>query len=139
LFDSGDHDMLGHRGLCFQLGGQRPGILGGVDELGDGFCFVGWVLVGIPLVAAGDRIYRLRPTVLAIWVGLCSVIVIGLPGLASILTHDFGAQGQMVVALGSNFWEFEGSAFAIAAAATLLYRGLLAEAEVIASKSQRSA
>jgi hypothetical protein len=39
--------MLGHRGLCFQLGGQRPGILGGVDELGDGFCFVGWVLVGI--------------------------------------------------------------------------------------------
>ena len=105
---------------------------------GSGVCFEGWVLVGIPLVAAGDRVCRLRPAVLAIGVGFCGVLIMGLPYLA-VLTHNFGTGNQMVVAPGATLLKFEGSAFLIAATAALLYRGLLIRSEAVASKPQGSA
>jgi hypothetical protein len=128
----------GIAGFVFVLTVKGPGTLAAWLIWGGGFCLVGWLVVGIPLVAAGDQIYRLRPVVLAIGVGLCGVLIMSLPGLAGVLTHDFGAQGKMVIALGSTFWEFQGSAFAIAAAAALLYRGLLIKSQANALGSQRS-
>src|ERR1700730_2057281 len=84
-------------GLVFSLVVKGPGALAAWLIWGGGVCFVGWVLVGIPLVAAGDRICRLRPAVLAIGVGFCGVLIMGLPSLIAVLTNNFGAGSHMVV------------------------------------------
>jgi len=125
-------------GVFFSFLVKGPGTLVAWTIWGGAICFVGWVLVGIPLVAAGDRIYRMRPAVLALGVGLCGALIMCLPYLSGLLTHDFGAEGHIVVAPGSTFWKFEGSAFAIASVSALLYRGLLTKSQAITSRSQRS-
>jgi len=129
----------GIAGLVFISVVKGPGTLVAWLIWGSGFCFVGWVLVGIPLVAAGDRICRLRPAVLAIGAGFCGVLIMGLPYLAAVLTHNFGAGDHMVVAPNATFLKFEGSAFLIAATAALLYRGLLIRSQAVASRPQGSA
>ncbi len=128
----------GIAGVVFSLLVKGPGALAAWTIWGGSVCFVGWVLVGIPLVAAGDRIYRVRPAVLAFGVGLSGVLIMGLPYVVGLLTRDFGAEGHIVLAPGLKFWKFEGSAFAIAAVSALLYRSLLAKSQASTSRSQRS-
>jgi hypothetical protein len=117
---------------------RGPGTLAAWLIWGGGVCFGAWVLVGIPLVAAGDRIFRLGPAVLALGVGFCGALIMGLPGLIAVLTHNFGAAGLMVLAPDGALWGYEGNAFSIAATATLLYRGLLIKSQAIASRPGRS-
>src|SRR5579872_2628818 len=74
--------------LCVIIAG--PGTLAAWLMWGTGVCFIGWVPVGIPLVAAGDRICRLPPVALALGVGSCGVLLMGLPYLTAVLTRDFG-------------------------------------------------
>jgi hypothetical protein len=119
----------GIAGLVFILVVKGPGTLATWLIWGSGVCFVGWVFVGIPLVAAGDRICRLRPAVLAIGVGFGGVLIMGLPYLTALLTHNFGAGNHMVVKPEGTLLKFEGSAFLIAATAALLYRGLLIKSQ----------
>jgi hypothetical protein len=126
----------GIAGAVFSLVVKGPGTVAAWLIWGGGVCFLGWVVVGIPVVAAGDRIYRLRPAAFALVVGLCGVLIMGLPYLAALLTKDFGVKGHIVDAPQSTFWRFEGSSFAIAAGAALLYRGLLTKSQAIASRSQ---
>ena len=128
----------GIAGLVFCLVVKGPGTLAAWLIWGGGVCFGAWVLVAIPLVAAGDRIFRLGSAVLAIGVGFCGALIMGLPGLIAVHTHNFGAGGQMVLAPDGAFWGYEGSAFSIAATATLLYRGLLIKSQAIASRPGRS-
>ena len=125
-------------GVVFSLLVKGPGTLLAWTIWGGGVCFVGWVLVGIPLVAAGDRIYRMRPAVLALGVGLSSVLIMSLPYVVGLLTNDFGAQGHIVFMPGSTFWKFEGSAFAIASVSALLYRSLLTKFQATTPRSARS-
>lgn len=124
----------GLAGLVFSLVVKGPNALAAWLIWGGIVCFVGWVLVGIPLVAAGDRICRIRPAVLVIGVGFCGALIMALPYLAAVLTHNFGAGNHMVVAADATFLKFEGSAFLIAATAALLYRGLLIRSQTIASR-----
>ena len=131
--------------ICWGIGGvvfcllvKGSGTLAAWTIWGGGVCFVGWVLVGVPLVAAGDRIYRMRPAVLALGVGLSGVLIMSLPYLVGLLTNDFGAEGHIVRMPGSTFWKFEGSAFAIASVSALLYRSLLTKSHASTSRSERS-
>jgi hypothetical protein len=112
-------------GLVFISVVDGPGTFAAWMIWGGGVCFLGWLLVGIPLVAAGDRIFRLHPATLALGAGFCGVVLMGLPNLTAILTHNFGQGGRMELAPGPPFLKFEASAFLIAASAALLYRGLL--------------
>jgi hypothetical protein len=104
-------------GLLFSLFIKGPGVWSTWFFWGGGFCMAGWILVGIPLVAAGNRIYRIPPAVLTIGVGLCGALIVSLP--FSIVARTL-----------ENLWSpgglaFEGSAFLIAASAALLYRTFL--------------
>ena len=119
----------GIAGIVFNLVVKGPGTLTAWLIWGSGVCFIWWALVGIPVVAAGNRILRLRPAVLAIAVGLCGVLVMELPHLTAVLKHNFGAGSHMVVAPDKTLLELEGSAFLIAATAALLYRGLLIKSQ----------
>jgi hypothetical protein len=115
----------GIAGVVFTLAVKGPGTFGAWLIWGTAVCLAGWVLVGIPLVAAGDRIYRLPAPVFAVGVGLAGALVMALPFLIGVLTHDFGAAGAIVISVDRTFSGFEAAAFAIAGVSAWLYRELL--------------
>ena len=55
-----------------------------------------WLLVGLPLVAAGERIFQLPALVFVLGVGLAGALVMALPSLLGVLTNGFVAAGRVV-------------------------------------------
>jgi hypothetical protein len=107
----------GIAGLLFNLFIKGPRVWITWLYWGGSFCFIGWILVGIPLVAAGNRIYRIPPTLLTIGVGLCGALIVSLPfSIVARTLENLWSSGGLA---------FEGSAFLIAASAALLYRTFL--------------
>ncbi len=113
-------------GLVFCLVVSGPGTVSAWVIWGGGFCLLGWLLVGVPVVIAGDRILRVRPLILAFVVGFCGAVIVSFPYLVCVAAALFRRVGPVVgFAPSSTLVKFEGSAFLIGATAALLYRGLL--------------
>ncbi len=54
---------------------------------GTGCCLTGWVLVGIPVAASREWVFRERPGLFAVLVGFCGALVMALPYLAWVFTQ----------------------------------------------------
>ena len=112
-------------GVVFSLVVQGPGAFLGWLIWGGAVCFIAWLLVGLPLVAAGDHIFRLPAPIFVLGVGFAGALVMALPSLIGVLTNNFGAAGRVVFTADRTWWGFEAGAFAIGAASAWGYRRLL--------------
>lgn len=85
-------------GVVFGLLVQGPGAFLGWLIWGGAVCCIARLLVGLPLVAAGDRIFWLPAPIFVLEVGLAGGLVMALPSLIGVLTNNFGAPGRVVFA-----------------------------------------
>lgn len=107
-------------GIVFVLVGKGPSAVSAWLIWGTGAFGTGWLFVGLPLVAVGDKVLRINKALLMIAGGAGGVLVIELPAVVvQLLTPGV----HFVWSFRDLIWP--GLAFAIAAPATWLYRTLL--------------
>ena len=95
---------------------------------------VGWIVVGLPIIALGDRVSRIPYMIVALVGGLGGAFAIDLPGLLFWLFANEPVQpgqtntGLLAGIISGAALGWDGIAFAIAAPASVLYRMFLGRA-----------
>jgi hypothetical protein len=111
-------------GTVFVVVIRGPGTITAWLIWGTPFFLAGWILVGLPFVALGDRILRMNRLLLMLVAGTGGALVMELPVVLTMLV-DTRPGYRWVWSLETFRWP--GMAFAIAATAGWLYRKFLNE------------
>ena len=115
-------------GSVFVVVVRGPGTISAWLIWGTLFILAGWIIVGLPLVALGDKILRIGRLLVMLIAGLGGALVMELPVIITTLaTANAGYRSAW--SLRDLFWPT--IAFAIAAPTGWLYRKLLQEAQGI--------
>ena len=113
-------------GSVFVVVGRGPGIISAWLIWGTLFILAGWIIVGLPLVALGDKILRIGRLLVMLIAGMGGALVMGLPSFFTMLVTTYaGYRMSWSWSLGDLGWPT--IAFAIAAPTGWLYRKLLQE------------
>jgi hypothetical protein len=107
-------------GIVFTLVTKGPGSVSAWLIWGTVVFMAGWMLVGLTLVALGDRVLRMSAVSLTMAAGAGGTLVIELP---YIIVRVLTPKAHYVWSVRDLVWP--GLAFAIAASAAWLYRMLL--------------
>jgi hypothetical protein len=111
-------------GSVFVVIVRGPGTISGWLIWGTLFILAGWIIVGLPLVALGDKILRIGRLLVLLIVGMGGALVMELPFFFTRLAST-NAGYRWSWSLGDLGWPT--IAFAIAAPTGWLYRKLLQE------------
>jgi hypothetical protein len=111
-------------GIVFVVVVRGPAVIWGWLIWGTLFILAGWIIVGLPLVALGDKILRIGRLLVMLIAGIGGALVMELPSFFIMLaTTNAGYRWSW--SLGDLGWPT--IAFAIAAPTGWLYRKLLQE------------
>ena len=116
-------------GVVFCVAVKGPGTLIIWIIYGTIFFITGWILIGLPVIAMGDRVRRLPALWLAVVTGLCGSFIIELPTLLIYLA-SLSLRPETLV------WQLHdlilpGTAFLVAASTAVLYRVFLTKASSV--------
>jgi hypothetical protein len=107
-------------GVVFTVVTKGPGTVAAWVIWGSPFFVAGWFLVGLPIVALGDRTLRMNAALLMAAAGVGGALVMELPAA---VVRALSPQVHWAWSLQDLKWP--GFAFAIAASAAWFYRVLL--------------
>jgi hypothetical protein len=107
-------------GVVFVLVAKGPGAVSAWLIWGTVVFLAGWILVGLPVIALGDKVLRLNTAVLTTAAGLGGAVVMELP---YVLVQALSPTLHFVWSTHDFIWPVLG--FLIASSAAWLYRTLL--------------
>ncbi len=107
-------------GSIFVLIIRGPGTVSAWLIWGTPVFLAGWILVGLPLIALGDKVLRMNRAVLMMAAGLGGALVIELP---YVIVRSLSPELHFVWSVHDFIWP--GLGFVIAAFAAWFYRTLL--------------